>query len=590
MSKRTLSPRELYFQWVNSTRLSSTDLKKLKILTPEEQEREFTLSGNEFQFGTSGIRALTGIGPKRLNVHTFRVFAEAYSVFLKKNPSKKPILIGYDNREHGRLFAETMYKVLEHNSVPALLSAESIATPILAFYIKEKKLKGGVMITASHNPQCYNGFKLYGSNGGQLSAQEEAEIRKNFLPPEDYLTVKYSNSSKFEALGNESFEQYILALTREIKKRLGKFFVLGGTVIRTIKFLFSSHHGTSSGRMTTLARSFGAQRFKEYYWECTPTSDFSDEEITNPEEPKSFRNMSKEARTLEIDYLIAHDPDSDRSALAEWIGDKWYYFTGNEMAVLLAYFLLEMAQSEKEARIQYKYLITTYVSGDFIDKVVKLFQSDFPIEVIRTNTGFKSIGKKVEECSAKGEVLLGCEEAIGGLFLPNISLEKDGFQQTILTMYMIAFYKFGGNKKLMETEGRNLVSQLYWLMWRVSLVWLGRTISFKITMEERKHILGKLNELAEQEQVVQLDRFQLKVTKGEVKGLFKFSFPSSPDNWVKARFSGTEPKFKLYFNLYSEIEEREANSSWKGIVREKRAKLDYTIQLLTKLLEGYLFS
>lgn len=593
MSEKTLTSRDFYLKWLNSERLTLAEKQKLKVLTSSEQEELFTLDGSEFQFGTSGIRALTGLGPKRLNVHTCRAFAEAYAKFLLSCPERESILIGYDNREHGRLFAETIYKVLEYHAVPAIISLTSIATPILAFYIQQRKLKGGVMITASHNPQDYNGFKLYGPNGGQLSAEQESLIRSYFPEPENYLKIKHSSGSKFESLDQESFEQYAIAITREIQKRLGKFYFLGSTVIRTIKFLFSAHHGTSCGRMAILARNIGAQKFKEYYWECTPTSNFSNNEITNPEDPKSFRDMAKAARSLDTDYLIAHDPDSDRSAIAEWTKDKWYYFTGNEMAVLLAYFLLELAQSSKYgAQIKYKYLITTYVSGDFIDKVVKLFQPNIQIEIIRTNTGFKSIGKVVKEYSEKGEVLMGCEEAIGGLFLPEISLEKDGFQQTLLTMYMIGFYKLGSGQDPLRSENRKLISQLYWLMWKVGLVWLGKTVPFTVTQEKKESILKKLNWLADNEKQFQLERFQLKASRGESEGIFKFSLSSCSSSWIKARFSGTEPKFKLYFNLYNNISELKGKgtSNWENIVREKRANLDYTIQLLTKLLEKYLIS
>lgn len=593
MEEKTLTPKDLYFKWLNSERLTQVEKQKLKVLTSSEQEELFTLDGSEFQFGTSGIRALTGKGPKRLNVHTCRAFSEAYAKFLLSCPERESILIGYDNREHGRLFAETIYKVLEYHSIPAIISLTSIATPVLAFYIQQRKLKGGVMITASHNPQEYNGFKLYGPNGGQLSKEQESLIRSYFPKPENYLKVKFNTGSKFESLDQESFEQYAIAVTREIQKRLGKFYFLGSTVIRTIKFLFSSHHGTSSGRMVSLARNIGAQKFKEYYWECTPTSNFSNHEITNPEDPKSFRDMSREARSLDTDYLIAHDPDSDRSAIAEWVKDKWHYFTGNEISVLLACFLLELAQNSKfGVQTKYKYLVTTYVSGDFIDKVVKLFQPNFQIEIIRTNTGFKSIGGVVKEYSGKGEVLMGCEEAIGGLFLPSISLEKDGFQQTLLTMYMIGFYKFGSGQEPLITDNRKLVTQLYWLMWKTGWVWLGRTVPFTVTQEKKNNILKKLTWLADNHKQFQLERFQLQASKGESEGIFKFSLSSCSESWIKARFSGTEPKFKLYFNLYINISKlkRKEDSNWENLVREKRANLDYTIQLLTKLLEQYLLS
>ncbi|AHC40052.1 phosphoglucomutase [Mycoplasma ovis str. Michigan] len=592
MKERALSPRELYLKWVNSKSLSSIEKQKLKMLTPKEQVQMFTIDGSEFQFGTSGIRALTGLGPKQINIHTCKVFAVAYALFLMNEPGADPVIIGYDNRENGAIFAKTIYQVLRQHSINALISSESIATPVLAFYIKYRNLKGGVMITASHNPMNYNGFKVYGPNGGQLSMEQEFKIRNYFPEPKDYLAVKYSSETFFETVGNEVFDLYTLSLTREIKRRLGLFYFLGSTIMRTIKFLFSSHHGTSSGRMASLSRNFGAQKFKEFYWECTPTSNFSEEEITNPEEPRSFKSMAREARNLNIDYLIAHDPDSDRSALAEWVGDKWYHFTGNEIAVLLAHFLLELSQNPRfSSQIQYKYLVTTYVSGDFIDKVVKLFQPDFQIEIIRTDTGFKSIGQKVDEYSQRGEVLLGCEEAIGGLFLPEISLEKDGFQQTILTMYMIGFCKFGASKEPLETNERKLISQLYWLMWKTGWAWLGKTVSFKINEKEKENILRKLNWLASQEKRVQLERFQFKTTKGESEGIFKFTFFGCSESWIKTRFSGTEPKFKLYFNLYSNISEfkKQETKNWESIVRERRARLNYTIQLLTKLLETYLF-
>ncbi|AFO51608.1 phosphomannomutase [Candidatus Mycoplasma haematolamae str. Purdue] len=580
------TPKELgsaidhYRYWLNSERTNINEKKQLRSLSESEIQELFSLDGSELQFGTAGIRSLVNVGPKRLNVHTCRVFAEAYVKFIKETSGRGPIIVGFDNREHGKLFAQTICKVLEHHGISTLRSSSSLATPVLAFYIKHKGLRGGIMITASHNPQDNNGIKLYGANGAQLTPEEETRIRSLFDHPARYLETKFGDD-KITLLGNEVFDAYAQKLQQELSLKLGSFYGTGSTVLRTLKFLFSSHHGTSSGRMLSLARMLGCQRFQEFYWECTPTFEFPPEEITNPEDPRSFKSMELKASELDVDYLVAHDPDSDRGALAERDGKGWYHFTGNEMAVLLAAFLLELSKEPKyEVHIDYKYLVTTYVSGDFIDRVVKHYNPF--IEVKRTNTGFKSIGKKVEECSKTGTVLLGSEEAIGCLLFPSMSLEKDGFQQTALTMFLIAFQKY-------QSSEFKLLSLLRRLMWNTSTVWLGKTIPFTLKrLSEKKSILEKLNNLVESKKLIQIESYQLQVSKGEIEGIYKFSLNLNSSSLIKARFSGTEPKFKLYFNLYNDLkpEELEANKDrWEAFIKERREKLSLIISKLTKGLE-----
>ncbi|ADX97579.1 phosphohexomutase domain-containing protein [Mycoplasma suis] len=567
--------------WFNHYSLTPEEQKKLQELDEEMKQELFSVDGQEFQFGTSGIRALMGIGPKRINVHTCRVFAEAYAKFItsSKNKEKGPILVGFDNRENGRLFALTICKVLKGFHIPSIFSGESMATPVLAYLVKHKKYRGGIMITASHNSQKHNGIKLYGENGGQLSQEEEKTIRSLFAPPHYYLS-SLKGKPKITSIEEEWWDSYLDDLEKSIRRKVGSFYTLGCTVIRTIKFLFSSHHGTSSGRMLSLARVLGALSFKEYFWECTPTHLFPDEEITNPENPRSFRDMEREGKSTKTDYLIAHDPDSDRGALGELIKNDWYYFTGNEMFVLLAAFLLELSKSSKyEVDMKYNYLVTTHVSGNLIDKVVKYF--DPSIEIRRVDTGFKSIGKEVERLSTKGEVLLGCEEAIGGLFFPELSLEKDAFQQTALTMLMIGYYKFH--------YSRNLLTQLFWLMWKTKSAWQGKTVCFNLKPGDKTRIFNKLKDISEKENSeIQLEKYKFTISRNLELGIFTFSLDSQ--NWVKARFSGTEDKFKLYFNLYSDItpEELEKEEKWESIIREKRAQLNYLITTLTKKFEAFL--
>ncbi|CCE66548.1 phosphohexosemutase [Candidatus Mycoplasma haematominutum] len=583
MEKIKLTPEEMYKLWCDHESNSFVEKRKLSELKPQDIVELFSPSGEEFQFGTSGIRSIVGVGPKRLNLHTYRVFAEAYAKFLNSKYDRAKVLIGYDNRELSKSFARAVYKVLVFNNVRAILSTVSVPTPILAYYIKKRQFHGGIMITASHNPPEYNGMKFYDGRGGQLSMEEEAEIRKLFRKPERYLSIRWNPEIKINAIGNEAFHEYALDLQREIGIRLGGFYPLGSTIIRTIKFLFSSHHGTSSGRMKHLSKMMGSQQFREFGPECTPTFSFPKNEIINPEYPQSFQAMESEARSMEIDYLVAHDPDSDRGALGEFDGTSWYYFTGNEMAILLAVFLLELASNPKyNIEVNYKYLITTYVSGDFIDKVVSSFNRE--IEIKRTNTGFKSIGQMIEKYSKRGEVLLGCEEAIGLSIFSNLSLEKDGFQQTVLTIFMIGYYKF---------HSKNLITQLYWLMWELQTIWLGKTIVFNLrNLKHREAILTKLKTLLHSQTLLNIAGFKLKVLPGEIPEIFTFQFENS-ESWIKARFSGTEPKFKLYFNIYSFFEKSSKQlhkNNWMEFIKGERMKLEKTIASINRELKMILLT
>lgn len=583
-NRKKWSYQDHYKYWVKSSRLTSFEKKKLESLSEQEKKELFSVTGEEFQFGTSGIREIMGIGPKRLNIHTCRVFAEAYAKFIHSWDKKisRPIFVGFDNRENSRLFAATICHVLNNFQIPVIFSNVSIPTPVLAYLIRKKNFSGGVMVTASHNPVEYNGFKLYGNNGGQLSDEEEKIIRSFFTSPNHYLsTLKKGINRKIAIIDESWWNLYIKDLQLQIVRKLGGFYTEANITIRNLKILFSSHHGTSSKRMRYLAHFLGLHYFKEYYWECIPDIPFPKKEILNPENPLSFKEMELEGRTSKMDYLFAHDPDSDRGAFGESIGNDWYYFTGNEMFALLASFLLELAKSPKyNVRFNYKYLITTYVSGNFIDKVVKLF--DNSIEIKRVKTGFKSIGKEVEKCSKEGDVLLGCEEAIGGLFFPSLSLEKDAFQLTALAFFMIGHYRL--------RKSKTLLTQLLWLMWETKSVWLNKTISVVIKKEDKSKILEKLKEITDNKEfVLQLDQYKFSISRDLNLNIFTFSIDD--ENWIKVRISGTEEKLKLYFNFYSYISDEEFNTKinvWESLIKEKRSKINYKISLLTKAFINFL--
>lgn len=443
--------------WLESDLVSDEDKKTIRQLDPNALAKHF--SNQPLEFGTAGIRLLVGVGTQYWNVFTYRRVSTAYAKFLqlKKPDQQLSVVITHDNRTNGGLYALTCAEVFAAHGIKVYLAPERplFATPLTSYLIRSLNANGGINITASHNPKNYNGFKAYNSSGVQVDDHDAALIT-TLMPSNDMLfQLDYAvNSELISYLPNyypQFFNQIIQALPRTQP-----------SVVKPLKVAFSPHHGVSSGEMVNFCHQLGYVNFLEYPLEANITGNYSDDEITNPEDPRSFEPLVAFANQINADYLMASDPDADRFALAERQADgSFYYFNGNENGILFTHYLLNVIKDKRNY-----YVVSSYVTNNFIDRLV----AEYKIPVLRTGTGFKNISKIVEEQSQKGQkLLIAFEEAIGSLVF-DFHREKDAFQSVALSLEMIDYYQ---QQNLKLTDVLNQLYQKYGY-------WYGITESFTV--------------------------------------------------------------------------------------------------------------
>lgn len=508
--------REIYLEWLNSNTLSDNEKEELKKYSQKDIEKYFNYE--PFQFSTAGIRRETGIAPQKLNKYSYRLLAVGYAKYLKSKASNPSAIVGHDNRENGIYYSVIVASVLRNFGIKVFLTPDNvhIPTPVLSHYIRKLGLTGGINISASHNPPNYNGFKTYNYSGCQTSIEEEEIIKKNIPCISNIFKLNLEDRSDFEYLP----ESFMLDYFKEIITKLPH---TGEYLNHKTKVLFSSHHGTSSFHMLKLANMLGFENFMEYAPECNVTHKLNRGEVANPEEKESFKAMIEYAEEHDIRYLCAHDPDGDRAAIVERQNDgSWYFFNGNEIGVILAYFKLNNGEFKNP------YIVSTNVTSDFITKI-------FPnVPLYTTLTGFKNISKIVDDKQKEGkDLIIAFEEAIGILLLPDFR-EKDGYQQLGYLLRIIASLGEGGLKDIL-----NYLRDRYGY-------WRAFTEFYRV--ENHNHYIKVFQE-AKVSKICDYECERIELENNILGWYFK------KGGWIKFRASGTEPKFKIYYNLYGENEE-----------------------------------
>ncbi|AEW46007.1 phosphoglucomutase/phosphomannomutase [Mycoplasma haemocanis str. Illinois] len=532
----------VFEKWLNSPVLNKEEKDQLFKYSPQEIEKYF--HEKPFEFGTAGIRREVGIAPQKFNKYTYRVLAVGYAKYLKSKSLNPKAIVGHDNRINGDVYAMEIANVLRNFGIEVWIPPKNIhiSTPILSYYIRKLGLTGGINITASHNPPNYNGFKTYNNTGCQTNTEEERIIRIKTPHLSEIFDLNFEYFHDFKELPDSFVKDYFIDLIKTlppIKQEDQKF-----------KVLFSSHHGTSSYNMSLLASMMGFENFLEYSEECNVTWRLNEGEVSNPEEKESFNSSIKEAEKINAEYVFAHDPDGDRAAIAERQRDgSWYLFNGNEIGVLLSYF-----KCLYDRNLQKPYIVSTYVTGDFIQKIFP----DIPIHTVLT--GFKNIAGAVEEQQEKGnDLVVAYEEAIGALISP-IHREKDGYQQLAFILKIISSIR-PKNRRITD-----ILDSLY----KKYGYWKGFTEFYVFNdLKETKKYFDSLNN------VNFGDICDYSLSKKEFNENTKIlSWYIKGGGWIKFRVSGTEPKFKVYYNIYGDSKE------W---IEEQANKLRFYFEKLFKI-------
>lgn len=535
-------------RWLNSPRLS--DEEKQELLKMSNQEKDDAFFQN-IEFGTAGMRGILGLGTNRMNVYTVKKATIAFALYLlEKFPNAKEagVVISHDNRHMSREFTLLSSKILNEMGLETYIFDSLRPTPELSFAVRELHTVGGIMITASHNPKEYNGYKVYDENGAQLVPEKIKRLLEiiDEIPDELSINVKVDEHPGHETvLSHVIDDEYVeLVESIQIHPELSK---------DDFKVVFTPNHGTSYLN--------GMRVFKELGYhvipvtsQCDPDPDFKGTLSPNPEDKRAFIEPIKVAKEHDADLIVMNDPDGDRCGLACKMPDGEYrLFTGNESGALLIHYI--MSERQKMGAMPKKGIMyDTIVTSDLGRKIAR----SFDVEVKSFLTGFKYIGNQLhydEIMPNRPTFLFGYEESYGCLIKPFVR-DKDGLQAILLYSEMALFYKKQGMSiydaliKVQKEYGYHydFVDSLYFEGSE------GAAMMKKLMDDLHYHAPRAINGI----KIIQIDDYLLQksfdlidnrekplgLDKSDVIKIFL-----ADDSWIAVRPSGTEPKCKFYIEV-----------------------------------------
>ncbi|CAM2778417.1 phospho-sugar mutase [Hathewaya histolytica] len=536
-----------YNNWMNSNYVSKEVKIKINNFTESELRDRFC---DELTFGTGGVRGIMDYGTNRINEYTIELITQGYSDYLNsKSSEKKEVAIAYDTRNNSKYFAEIASKVFLGNNIKVKIFEEPTPTPLLSYVITKLGLDGGIVITASHNPKEYNGYKIYNGFGGQITEDKANKIREYIrkVTSFDYIKKVSSIDEKVSFIQEEVIEEYI----KDVKSLIIDKEILN--YAKDVRIIYSPLYGAGSKMVKRVLKECGFENVKAVLDE--PDGDFPLVTYPNPEEKELYNLVWELSKENLSDVLILTDPDCDRVGIAVLCEDKYRYFTGNELGVLLVYYILERDCKLKED--MKKFIIKTIVTTDLVKEIAKGYKNT---KVIETLTGFKYIGEKVEELEKNKECkfILGFEESLGYL-RGNFVKDKDGVIGCISILEMILYYK---------EKGKNLIDVLQEVYnkygyYKEELVYF----NFE-TIAGKNNIKNIMTNFRENINLIK-GKFQVKILEDYNTGeriyydnnnIEKINLPYSnvlkfilEDNCsFVIRPSGTEPKLKIYFSVKGE--------------------------------------
>lgn len=480
--------------------------------------------------GTAGYRAKIGPGNHNLNEFTYAQLTIGYAKYLvtkyKNFPNQLSILIVHDNRNNGDLYTRICANILKQYGIKVILNNnnELLPTPIASYLIPKLGCVGCINITASHNPKEYNGFKCYDHTGCQLLPDDSNMIIQNMPSSYEILEIDINDTDTgFEYIKEKHIDDYF----SDVKKRLLRSDISNNN---NIKLVYSAMHGTASNYMSKFLNTLGYECY-DVLEQNYPDPNFTNTPICNPEDPKSLLKAIELADSKNINIVFASDPDADRLAIGIKKNGEWVFLNGNQAGIIETHYRLMMLNDDTREKI----VISTYISNNLIDRMV-LNQG----YVIRTATGFKWVGNEINKLDFNKQVYVnGFEEAIGAL-PTDLNRDKDSFQTALLMLEILSYYYEDGYDYIDILEKEIYPKYGHWYGNTTSLVING--LNWK---EKAENMLNKL--MVFNKQYV-LERQVINVIYNEAGSCLEIYFKN--DSWVKFRLSGTEPKFKIYLNLY----------------------------------------
>ncbi|WP_303918094.1 phospho-sugar mutase [Draconibacterium sediminis] len=544
-------------EWLSDTYDEETRAQVQALLDAEDPTELIDSFYRSLEFGTGGLRGIMGVGTNRMNIYTVGAATQGLSNYLKKNFAdldEIKVAIGHDCRNNSRLFSETSAKIFAANGIKAYLFDDLRPTPELSFAIRELGCQSGIILTASHNPKEYNGYKAYWEDGSQIVGPHDVNIVNEVakIKPED---IKFDGPDELIEILGEEMDNKFLAEVKKVS--------ISPDVVerhKDIKIIYTPIHGTGVKLIPAALREFGFTNIINIPEQDVVSGDFPTVVSPNPEEPAAMEMAMKKAAEIDADVVMASDPDSDRIGVVVK-DDKGEYIiiNGNQTALLFFYYIIVKMKEAGKLKGN-EFVVKTIVSTEMIAEVARRNN----IEYFDVYTGFKFIAEVIRDNEGVKKYIGGGEESFG--FMPSDFVRDKDAVSACALMAEITAWAIDQGKTLYE-----LLQDIY--------------LEYGFSREKMKYVVRKGKSGAEEIQQIMtkfrndppkelggspmewVKDYSTLVAKNLITGEEKkidqkitsnvLQFFTQDGTKISVRPSGTEPKIKFYFEVTGELKSRE---------------------------------
>jgi phosphoglucomutase len=554
-------------KWLNGNYDPATKSQIKKLLESEPNELIDSFYA-DLEFGTGGLRGIMGVGTNRMNIYTVSMATQGLCNYLKSVfPEEKiKVAIAHDSRNNSPLFAKTAAEVFSANGIFVYLFSALRPTPELSFAVRHLQCKSGIVITASHNPKEYNGYKAYWEDGAQL------------IPPHDENVIaEVRKITDIDEVKRTRVEENIQLIDKEIDKiylekiRTVSFSKYTQAKPSNLKIVYTSLHGTGITLVPQILKDFGFKDVTIVEEQAIADGNFPTVKSPNPEEAEALTLALKKAEEIDADIVLATDPDADRVGIAVKNADNnFVLLNGNQTgSVLIAYLLYQWTKNNKLHGKEF--IAKTIVTTDLIEDICKKYQ----VECFSVLTGFKYIAELIRELEGTKKFIGGGEESYGYL-MDDFVRDKDAIMSAVMIAEAAAWAKDQGST--FHNQLLELYMEFgYYKEGLISITKKGKSGAEEITamMDTfRKHPPKSIND----SQVIAVLDYEFQKSKDMLTGLVShidlpksnvLQFVLKDGSKITARPSGTEPKIKFYFGVKAELTSKEAFAETDALLNDK---------------------